>query len=140
MTGRPEPRVDAVTAPYWEAAAEGRLVLPRCRRCGRCHHHPRGLCPHCWSTDLEWVDAEGTGTVVTFSIVHQPPSPGFGVPYVLAVVELAEGPRMMANVLDVDPAAVRIGMPVEVTFERRDTTTLPQFRPAGQGRDQEEGP
>lgn len=126
----PEPRVDEVTAPYWEAAADGRLVLPRCRACGRTHHHPRGLCPHCWSTDLEWVAAAGTGEVVTFSVVHQPPSPAFAVPYVLAVIELAEGPRMMANVVDVTPSAVTVGMPVEVTFERRDTTTLPQFRPA----------
>lgn len=130
MTDRlPEPSVDEVTAPYWEAAADGRLVLPRCLACGRTHHHPRGLCPHCWSTDLEWVEAAGNGEVVTFSVVHQPPSPAFTVPYVLAVIELAEGPRMMANVVDVAPEAVTIGMPVEVTFERRDATTLPQFRP-----------
>lgn len=130
MTTRPEPQVDAVTAPYWEAAAQHRLVLPRCRRCQRTHHHPRGLCPFCWSTSLDWVDAAGTGSVVTFTVVHQPPSPGFATPYVLAVVELSEGPRMMVNILDVDPHEVTIGMAVEVTFEERATTTLPQFRPA----------
>lgn len=131
MTPLPEPKVEASTAPYWEAAAEGRLLLPRCRACGRVHHHPRGLCPYCWSTDLDWVEAAGTGQVVTYSIVHQPPSPAFAVPYVLAVVELAEGPRMMTNIVEVAPADVTVGMAVEVTFERRITITLPQFRPAG---------
>lgn len=126
----PEPRIEATTAPYWQAAAEERLLLPRCRSCGRVHHHPRGLCPYCWSADLDWVEAAGTGEVVTFSVVHQPPSPAFAVPYVLAVVELTEGPRMMTNIIDVDPARVTVGMAVTVTFEQRTQTTLPQFRPA----------
>lgn len=130
MTGLPEPTIEATTATYWQAAAEQRLLLPRCRACARVHHHPRGLCPYCWSSDLDWVEAAGTGEVVTFSVVHQPPSPAFSVPYVLAVVELREGPRMMTNIIDVDPAHVTVGMAVEVTFEQRSTTTLPQFRPA----------
>lgn len=129
MRTRPVPTVQPETAPYWEAARAGRLLLPRCRTCGRAHHHPRPWCPHCWSQDLTWEEAAGTGEVVTFTVVHQPPSPAFETPYVLAVIELDDGPRMMANVVDVDPSAVRIGLRVAVTFEPRGEVALPQFRP-----------
>jgi len=127
---RPLPTPNAVTEPYWRAAAQGRFLLPRCRACRAFHHHPRRWCPHCWSHDLEWAEPSGRGTVVTYTIVHQPPSPGFDVPYVLAVVRLEEGPQMMCNVVDVDPGEVRCDMPVTVTFERRGDMALPQFRPA----------
>ncbi|MFV1971307.1 MAG: Zn-ribbon domain-containing OB-fold protein [Acidimicrobiia bacterium] len=127
---RPIPGIVPATAPYWEAAQENRFVLPRCRECGRFHHHPRSWCPHCWSTDLDWEEASGRATVVTFSVVHQPPSPAFDVPYVLAVVELEEGPTMMTNIVDVAADEVRIGMEVVVTFEPRGDLALPQFRPA----------
>ncbi len=130
---KPLPGINEVTAPYWEAAAAGRFVLPRCLACGRFHHHPRRWCPYCWSTDLEWAEPSGRGRVVTFSVVHQAPSEAFEVPYVLAVVALEEGPTMMANVVDVDPADVVCEMPVEVTFEQRGEMALPQFRPRGDG-------
>lgn len=127
---KPVPGITPFSAPYWEAAKNERLVLPRCNRCGRFHHHPRPWCPHCWSSDLGWEEVSGRATVVTFCVVHQPPSPEFDVPYVLAVVELQEGPEMMTNIVDVSPAAVHIGMPVTVTFEHRGDLELPQFRPA----------
>lgn len=118
-----------VTAAYWQGAREGKLLLRRCQRCGAISHPPRPLCPSCWSDDLDWIEASGRGHVVTATTVHQPPSPAFTVPYVLAIVRLAEGPQMMANLL-CDPAAVRIGMAVKVTFERRGDLTIPQFVPA----------
>ncbi len=126
---KPIPEVTPITAPYWEAAAEGRFLLPRCRACEQFHHYPRHWCPHCWSNDLEWDTASGRATVVTFSVVHQPPSPAFEVPYVLAVVELIEGPTMMTNIVDIDPALVHIGMEVVVAFEWRGEFAVPVFRP-----------
>ncbi|HZP41556.1 MAG TPA: Zn-ribbon domain-containing OB-fold protein [Candidatus Binatia bacterium] len=120
--------------PFWEAARRHELSLPRCRACGRFHYFPRAACPFCLSPDLAWQRASGRGTLYTFTVVHRGLR-GFplGPPYVLAVVELAEGPRMMTNLVGIapDPAQIRIGMPVEVAFE--DVTrevALPRFRPA----------
>ncbi|MBB4714468.1 Zn-ribbon domain-containing OB-fold protein [Streptomyces luteogriseus] len=103
MTGRrfdlPEP--DAFTRTYWDAAAEGRLLIRRCGACGRAHHYPREFCPHCWSEDVTWETASGRATLYTWSVVHRNDLPPFAerVPYVAAVVELAEGPRMMTEIV-----------------------------------------
>ncbi|MGA5205111.1 Zn-ribbon domain-containing OB-fold protein [Streptomyces variegatus] len=102
MTGRfdlPEP--DAFTRTYWDAAAEGRLLIRRCGACGRAHHYPREFCPHCWSEDVTWETASGRATLYTWSVVHRNDLPPFSdrVPYVAAVVELAEGPRMMTEIV-----------------------------------------
>jgi uncharacterized protein len=114
---RPYPVPDRDTAPFWEAAREGRLVLPRCLSCGRCHFYPRAICPHCMGERLEWVAASGRGSVHSFTVVHRPP-PGFEdqSPYVVALIDLEEGVRMMSWVTGCDPAEVRIGLPVEVVF------------------------
>ncbi|KJK39103.1 nucleic-acid-binding protein containing a Zn-ribbon [Streptomyces variegatus] len=102
MTGRfdlPEP--DTFTRTYWDAAAEGRLLIRRCGACGRAHHYPREFCPHCWSEDVTWETASGRATLYTWSVVHRNDLPPFSdrVPYVAAVVELAEGPRMMTEIV-----------------------------------------
>jgi len=125
--------------PYWEGARRGRLVLPRCRACGRAHFYPRVICPFCASRDLEWVQASGRGRLYSFEIAHQILNKAFTVkpPVVLAMVELEEGPRLLTNLVNVapDPAAIRCDMPVEVVFEKlTDEITLPMFRPAGGGR------
>ncbi len=133
MKGKPLPRVTEVTRPYWDAARAGRFVIQRCGRCRRFVHYPRPWCPHCWSTELDWVEASGRGEVVTYTAVHQAPSPAFavGAPYVLAVVRLAEGPQMMANVVHIQPREMRVGLPVRVTFEEREGGfRVPQFEPA----------
>jgi uncharacterized protein len=126
------PAPDESTEPWWEAARGGKLLLRRCGSCGRHHHYPRPFCPHCWSDDVAWEEASGRGTVYTWSTVHTNDLPPFPekVPYVAAIVELDEGPRLMTNLVDCDPGALRIGMPVEVTFrEETDEVTLPVFRP-----------
>ncbi|WP_018538688.1 OB-fold domain-containing protein [Streptomyces sp. MspMP-M5] len=114
------PEVDAFTRPYWAAAAEGRLLLRRCRAggCGAAHHYPREFCPYCWSEDVVWEPAGGRATLYTWSVVHRNDLPPFGgrVPYVAAVVELAEGPRMMTEVIDCAEPHLRIGMPLMVHF------------------------
>ncbi|MET8942321.1 Zn-ribbon domain-containing OB-fold protein [Streptomyces sp. NPDC004542] len=122
----PEP--DAFTRAYWDAAAEGRLLLRRCGACGRAHHYPREFCPHCWSDDVTWQRATGRATLYTWSVVHRNDLPPFGdrTPYVAAVVALAEGPRMMTEVVDCPAGELRPGMPVDVAFR----AGVPVFRPA----------
>jgi uncharacterized OB-fold protein len=122
------------TRPFWEAAHRHELTLPRCRACGAYVFYPRAACPHCLSADLEWCRLSGRGTLHTFTVVHRGlKNFPLAAPYVIAIVELAEGPRLMTNLIGIepDPARLRVGMPVEVVFE--DVTpevTLPRFRPA----------
>ncbi|MFF8906580.1 Zn-ribbon domain-containing OB-fold protein [Streptomyces olivaceoviridis] len=125
----PEP--DALTRPYWEAAARGRLLVRRCGACGRAHHYPREFCPYCWSEEVAWEEASGRATLYTWSAVHRNDLPPFTgrVPYLAAVVDLAEGPRMMTELVDCPQDGPRAGMPLEVAF--RDG--VPVFRP-GPGR------
>ena len=131
----PAPTPDGSTAPYWEAAAKGELLIKRCDTCGRAHFYPRPFCPVCWSTAVRWERASGRGTVYTFSVVRRSDLPAFRerVPYVPAIVELAEGPRMMTTVVGVDPAEIRIGMAVEVAYAPAGpdgSAVVPVFRPA----------
>ncbi|NXY99391.1 Zn-ribbon domain-containing OB-fold protein [Streptomyces sp. BR123] len=128
------PDVDEFTRPYWQAAAEGRLLLRRCARCGRAHHYPREFCPFCWAGEeqVAWEQACGNATLYTWSVVHRNDLPPFGqrVPYTAAVVDLAEGPRMMTEVVDCDPVDLRVGMPLEVAFrEAAEGVRVPVFRP-----------
>ena len=126
------PTADAETQPYWDAAREERLLIRRCGACGDTHFYPRRFCPSCWSDDVAWEQASGNATLYTWSVVHSNDLPPFGekVPYVAAVVDLAEGPRMMTNVVDCDADALRIGMELTVAFDARtDDVTVPVFRP-----------
>jgi uncharacterized protein len=127
------PTPEADTQPFWDAAREGRLLIKRCRACGRPHFYPRTFCPHCWSEDVDWEEASGRATLYTYSIVHRNDLPPFPerVPYVAAVVDLEEGPRMLTNVVDCDFDALEIGMALAVTYRQEtDEVTLPVFRPA----------
>ena len=127
------PTPDLEQQPFWDAAREGRLLLRRCGDCGAAHFYPRPFCPKCWSTDVEWEDASGRATLYTYSVVRQNDLPPFPerVPYVAAVVDLAEGPRMMTNVVECDFEALEIGMALEVDFRAiSDEVTIPVFRPA----------
>lgn len=126
----PAPVVNADSLPYWNAAREQRLVIRQCKSCHQLHFMPRHLCPHCWSDDLEWIDAKGQGSIHSFTVIHRASDPAFAsqVPYVLALIELDEGPRMMANILGKDALSAAIGDRVQVTFESRGPEAkLPQF-------------
>ncbi|MGW0906941.1 Zn-ribbon domain-containing OB-fold protein [Streptomyces sp. NPDC002853] len=129
------PQPDAFTRAYWDAAADGQLLIRRCGGCGKAHHYPREFCPHCWSEDVTWERASGAATLYTWSVVHRNDLPPFGsrVPYVAAVVDLAEGPRMMTEIVDCGEGELRIGMPLEVAFreggaEGGEGVTVPVFR------------
>jgi uncharacterized protein len=122
------PVPDAVTQPFWDGVAEGVLRLQWCATCGRHIFYPRAVCPGCMADDLEWVEASGAGVVHSFTVVHRaPPDYRDDVPYVVALVALDEGVRMMTRLVDVEPAAVTVGMPVEVAI--RGEPRLPYFRP-----------
>ena len=127
------PDVDAFTRAYWDAADRGRLLIRRCGACGKAHHYPREFCPFCWSEDVSWEQASGGATLYTWSVVHRNDLSPFGerVPYVAAVVDLTEGPRMMTEVVDCAEGELRIGMPLRVTFRTGDEgPAVPVFVPA----------
>jgi uncharacterized OB-fold protein len=121
---------------FWQKAKEHELWLRRCDACNQAFFYPREICPNCFSRNTSWIRASGRGTLHAFAIVHRAPAPAFGdhVPYVAALVDLEEGPRVPTNLVDVEfvPEKIKIGLPVEVVFE--DVTpevTLPKFRPVG---------
>ena len=128
------PTPDPDTQEFWDAARDGRLLIRRCSACGRPHFYPRPFCPYCWSDDVAWEQASGRATLYTWSVVHVNDLPPFPerVPYVAAIVDLDEGPRMMTNVVDCEFDDLAVGMALEVTFrEETDDITLPVFRPRG---------
>lgn len=132
MYEKPLPVVDPESRPYWEALCARRLLLKRCRSCTRYHHYPRELCPYCGSDTVEWAEARGGGTVYSYTVARRPAGPAFkqDVPYVVAIIELDEGARMMSNIVGIDPSEVRIGQRVAVEFEAvTPEITLPRFRP-----------
>jgi len=136
---RPLPQPTPEAKPYWDGLREDKLMLPRCRQCRRAFFYPRVLCPFCHASDIEWFQASGRGRLYSFEILHQQFNRAFKVklPCVLAMVELEEGPRLLSNLVGVepDPAKIRCDTPVEVVFEKlTDELTLPLFRPAGGGR------
>ncbi|MGP0030525.1 MAG: Zn-ribbon domain-containing OB-fold protein [Acidimicrobiales bacterium] len=113
---RPAPILTEDNRSFWEAAARGRLVAQRCRGCGRLHHPPRPMCPACHGLEHEEVQLSGRGRVYSYAVLHHPRSPAFTYPLVTALVDLEEGVRMVTNLVGIEPADVRIGMPVRVTF------------------------
>ena len=128
---KPLPPVDAQSRGYWEACNRGHLVLQQCEACGHMQHYHRLLCTQCGGEVLADVEASGKGIIRSFTVIRRAVSSAFDadVPYVVALIELAEGPTMMSNVVDSPLENLRIGVPVELTFERRsDEINIPQFR------------
>ena len=129
---KPVPFPDLETERFWAAARNHRLTLPKCQECGFIVFPPKSRCPRCLSTNVEWTDMSGRGTVYTFSIMRDTFMRGYDPPYVVAEVELEEQPglRLTSNILDCEIGDVHIGMAVEATFEdRTEDVSLPQFRP-----------
>jgi uncharacterized OB-fold protein len=116
------PEIDDTTRSFWQGLADGRLLGARCRACGEIADFPRGFCPSCWSDDVEDVELSGRATVYSYSVVHVNPVPPFAdlVPYVAALVDLEEGPRLATRLVDIDPESVSIGMAVTARFEAVD--------------------
>ena len=133
----PLPYASWETRGYWEGAGRGELVLQRCPSCDVVQHKPRGVCATCLGSELEHFVAAGTGTVYTFTVTNQNQAKGFAeaCPYVMAYVDLAEGVRLLTNIVECDPSDVSIGMKVVVDFAHPERTdgeafAVPRFRPA----------
>ncbi|MGI5167867.1 OB-fold domain-containing protein [Spirillospora sp. CA-253888] len=126
-----QPTIGLDTRFFWDGVNEGELRVQRCADCGTLRHPPGPMCPSCHSTNRDHVVASGRGTVYSYVVHHHPPVPGRTPPYVVAVVELEEGVRVVGNVNGCPPEDVHVGMPVRLVFERMDDElTLPQWTPA----------
>ncbi len=133
---RPLPAPDDVSRFFWEAAADHRLVLQRCRSCGKLQFPPEVCCVHCQAEEFDPDETSGRGVIYSYAVVERPLHAGFvdALPYVVVFVELDDQPglRILTNLVDVPPGtALSCGMPVEVVFEDRGAVTLPQFRLCG---------
>jgi uncharacterized OB-fold protein len=132
---KPIPVPQGESDEYWNKAKEGELWLRNCNSCGNAYFYPRDISPCCFSKDTSWIKASGKASLHTYAIVHRAPHPGFAqdAPYVVAIVDLEEGPRMPTNIVidDPTPENLQIGMALEVTFEDiSEKIALPKFKPA----------
>jgi uncharacterized OB-fold protein/acyl dehydratase len=128
---RPRPALTRDNAFWFEAAKEHRLVIQKCSGCGVLRHPPRPRCDKCGSYEWEEAEASGRGTVYSFVVNHYPQVPAFDYPLAVGLIELEEGTRLVADIVGIDPADVKVGMAVEVEFVEHDPDlTLPAFHPA----------
>ena len=127
------PKLGPLTEGFWTGGREGELRIQRCNECSAWVHPPQPVCPACTGKDLAPRAVSGRARVATFTINHQEWIPGSSDPYVIAIVELEEDPRvrLTTNVVDCAPEDVRVGMPVRVVFEEREDVWIPLFAPAG---------
>lgn len=122
-----DPALNPGDKPYFDACAEGKLLIKKCGDCGEVHHYPRGLCPFCFSDKVDWLQTKGTGVIYTYSVTRR----GGPVPYCIAYVTLDEGPKMMTNIVDCDLDTVKVGQNVKVVFKKTENgTSVPMFTPA----------
>jgi uncharacterized OB-fold protein len=129
---RPTPNINPETEPYWEAAADERLLVQECQDCELVYAYPRAFCPDCFSDEVEWIEANGTGEVYTYTVSRQMSGwPEDKLPLILAYVELDEGPRITTNVVDCDPEDIKVGTSVEVQFveTENESVGIPVFTP-----------
>jgi uncharacterized OB-fold protein len=132
--GLPLPQATAETAAYWEAARGGKLVIQRCRACNHRQFYPRAFCTSCLSDEIEWMEASGLGTIYSYTVCRIAANSAFEprLPLPVAMIDLDEGVRMLANIVDADIDRIAVRARVAVCFERVDETcTLPQFKLGG---------
>ena len=130
---RPVPPPDHDSAEFWASCGRHELQIQTCKSCGMAQHYPRAYCTTCRSDDLAWRRATGTGVIYSFTVVRRPPSPAFAslVPYIVALVDLSEGPRMMTNIVGENAAQARIGAEVTLSWVDVGDTALPVFELVG---------
>lgn len=132
MAARLAPAITADTEFFWNGLRENKLLIQRCDGCGQLRHPPRPMCPNCRSLQWETIESSGRGTVYSYVMPHEPKFPFFEYPYVVALVELEEGVRLVSNLTGIDPSEVSPGLPVEVYYQTFDDgLVLHQFRPRG---------
>jgi uncharacterized protein len=127
----PPPQINSETKPFWDATAQSKLMLPRCSACDTVIWYPRAFCPACSSFDISWFEASGRGTIYSFTVNRRGQGDYRDRAYVVAYVELEEGPRVLTNVVDCDLEKLEVGQAVEVVFHPTSNgAALPRFRPA----------
>lgn len=128
----PVPEVNPETAPFWAATAQGKLLLRRCNDCNEFIWYPRTICPECSSMNTDWYESAGTGTIYSFTVNNRGDGPyREATPFVLAYVELTEGPRIMTNIVADDLDSLAVGLPVRVIFDDTGSgSALYRFTPA----------
>jgi uncharacterized OB-fold protein len=127
---KPLPHPSPESLPFWEGAAANKLMLPRCNACGQFWFPPSQRCRHCLSADFAWHESRGEGRIYSFVVYHRVYHPGFenDVPYVVAVIELDEGPRLLSNIVGASWEDIRCDMRVRVVFEDAGSgITIPKF-------------
>lgn len=131
-TERPRPRPNPESQPYWDSVAAHAMRLQRCARCAAFRFYPTPVCPVCWSAEFSWEPVSGAATLHSYTVVERPVTEAFAaeVPYVVALVTLAEGPTMMVNLEGVPHEAIEIGMPLALGYSDFDGFTLPTAGPA----------
>lgn len=124
------PRPTDVSAPFWAACADHRLIMQGCEDCGKLTFYPVYMCPHCGSSKLEWKELSGRGTIHSVTRVFHPAAPVFAgsTPYVVALIQVDEGPFMMSNIVGENAMRARIGDAVNVEFQKVGDVTLPRYR------------
>jgi len=128
---KPLPIVTDENRPFWDGCRQGKLLLQYCDQCQQHQFYPRLYCMHCGSSSIRWVQASGRGVIYSYTIIYQNKSPEFvrDTPYNVAVVQLEEGPRMMSNIVETDPAELRVDLPVTVVFDAvNEDIHLPRFK------------
>ena len=134
---KPLPVINEDNAPYWEYAREHQLRMQKCANCGHIRFPVSIVCPRCHSLETEWTRLSGKGKVYSYVIYHQAYHPAYkdDIPYVVAIIQLDEGPRMESNITDCRMEDLRVGMPVELYFDDvTEDVSLPKFRPAEGGK------
>jgi uncharacterized OB-fold protein len=116
---------DVLIAPYWEAAAKGKLLIKHCKACGKNHYYPRPICPHCFSDQTEWLETKGEGVIYSWSVERRA-----NPPYSIAYVTLPEGVTILSTIVDCDLNKLAIGQKVKLGFTEHDGKPAPVFRPA----------
>ncbi len=130
VSSRLAPAVTHDTKFFWDGCRERRLLIQRCSGCETLRHPPRPMCPECNSVQWDTVESSGEGEVFSFVMPQHPPYPWFEYPYIVVLVDLREGVRLVSNLCEIAPDDVTIGMPIEMFFEEFDDgLVLPQFRP-----------
>jgi uncharacterized OB-fold protein len=127
--GVPFPVPSPLTEPFWAACREHKFLVQRCRECGGWEWTPQFVCSRCHQDSLEWTPVSGRGAVYTFSVIQRPQSTAFVAPYVVAEIELEEGPRVLANVVGLPPEEVKVGLAVQVGFQDFEGVSIFNFRP-----------
>jgi uncharacterized protein len=129
---KPLPKPSKWSQAFWDGTKQHKLLLKKCSKCGKIDHPPYLFCTNCWAEEHQWIESSGKGKIYAFSTVMLGAPPGFDIdiPYTIAMVDLAEGPRMLTTIVDSNPDDLKIGMDVEVVFDDLiEGVTLFRFKP-----------